>query len=123
MPWSACDWRRRRRRRRRPPSTCDNGRHELSSAGFVGLTVWGWGSAARGLSFNTQAVSYAYPAGASIQPINTVTVPAMPQSSSPPDARARTPAPLRFRADPPTLPHRPHPQHARVFGVLPAETG
>ena len=56
---------------------CDNGIHEMSSEGPFGLTVWGWGSAASG-GFSTQAVSYAYPAGASIQPINTITVPATP---------------------------------------------
>ncbi|EYF08151.1 IgGFc-binding protein [Chondromyces apiculatus] len=61
-----------------PQGSCDNGRHQISSAGPIGLTVWGWGSAATG-GFSTQAVSYAYPAGASIQPINTVTVPAVPQ--------------------------------------------
>ncbi|EYF08152.1 IgGFc-binding protein [Chondromyces apiculatus] len=61
-----------------PQGGCDNGRNEISSAGPIGLTVWGWGSAATA-PFNTVAVSYAYPAGASIQPINTVTVPAVPQ--------------------------------------------
>jgi hypothetical protein len=56
--------------------TCDNGRHEAKSEARFGLTVWGWGS---GLtqSFSTTAVSYAYPAGASIQPINDVVVPAV----------------------------------------------
>ncbi|EYF08149.1 IgGFc-binding protein [Chondromyces apiculatus] len=61
-----------------PQGGCDNGRNELSSQGPIGLTVWGWGSAAT-VGFFTGAVSYAYPAGASIQPINTVTVPATPQ--------------------------------------------
>jgi hypothetical protein len=43
-----------------------------------GLTVWGWGSAlSRG--FYSQAVSYAYPAGASVKPVNTVIVPAAPK--------------------------------------------
>jgi hypothetical protein len=48
--------------------------------------VWGWGSAATGGNFGfpdggfySQAVSYAYPAGASVQPINTVVVPPVPQ--------------------------------------------
>ena len=27
---------------------CDNGLHQMSSAGAFGLTVWGWGSAATG---------------------------------------------------------------------------
>ena len=36
--------------------------------------MWGWGSGATGTLY-TQYVSYAYPAGASVQPINTVVVP------------------------------------------------
>ncbi|CAN5889132.1 hypothetical protein BH11MYX4_BH11MYX4_58180 [soil metagenome] len=56
--------------------TCDNGRHEAKSAGRFGLTVWGWGSGLT-TSFPTSAVSYAYPAGASILPINDVVVPAV----------------------------------------------
>ncbi len=58
--------------------TCDNGRHEIKSDGTFGLTVWGWGSAASG-GFSSQAVSYAYPAGASVKSINTVVVPAGPR--------------------------------------------
>jgi hypothetical protein len=62
---------------------CDNGRHEIRSDSAFGLTVWGWGSGETGgqLGKNnvpglfTQAVSYAYPAGASVQPINPVVVP------------------------------------------------
>jgi hypothetical protein len=61
---------------------CDNGRHTMTSTGLFGVTVWGWGSAATGgqyrctncSGFYTQAVSYGYPAGASVQPINTVVV-------------------------------------------------
>lgn len=53
--------------------SCDNGRHEMKSEAPFGLTVWGWGSAASGL-FSSQAVSYAYPAGASVKPVNTVVV-------------------------------------------------
>jgi hypothetical protein len=50
---------------------CSNGRREMSSALPFGVTVWGWGSkAAQG----TLLVSYAYPAGASVQPINEVKV-------------------------------------------------
>ena len=52
---------------------CDNGRHEMKSAGNFGVTVWGWGSAESN-PFSTQYVSYAYPAGASVQPINDVVV-------------------------------------------------
>jgi len=52
--------------------SCDNGRHEAKSDVPFGLTVWGWGTKAS--STFSQAVSYAYPAGASVQPINTVVV-------------------------------------------------
>ena len=65
---------------------CDNGRHEMKSSAPFGLTIWGWGSAATGGTFGmegggfySQTVSYAYPAGASIQPINTVVVPPIPE--------------------------------------------
>jgi len=58
---------------------CSNGRHELSSAGPFGVTVWGWGSTATG-GFGlgdpaySQYVSYAYPAGAGLRAINDVEV-------------------------------------------------
>ena len=62
---------------------CDNGRHEIRSDAPFGLTVWGWGSADTGGAygdadaggFYTQAVSYAYPGGQSVRPINSVVVP------------------------------------------------
>ena len=60
-----------------PQGGCDNGRHEIESTSPFGLTVWGWGSAETGdvgIGFYTQYVSYAYPAGAGVQPINTVVV-------------------------------------------------
>ena len=57
---------------------CNNGRHQIKSSNTFGLTVWGWGSAATGAVYS-QYVSYAYPAGASVQPINTVVVPPTPQ--------------------------------------------
>ena len=47
---------------------CNNGLHTITSAQPFGLTVWAW----------DQYVSYAYPAGASVQPINSVIVPAVP---------------------------------------------
>jgi hypothetical protein len=65
---------------------CDNGRREMTSSAPFGLTIWGWGSAATGGTFGmegggfyTQGVSYAYPAGAGVQPINTVVVPPVPE--------------------------------------------
>lgn len=55
---------------------CDNGAHEATSDGLFGLTVWAWGTdAAPGFGW----VSYAYPAGASVQSINTVVVPPNPK--------------------------------------------
>ncbi len=57
---------------------CDNGRHDIKSDGTFGVTVWGWGSAAT-TNFYTQAVSYGYPAGMSVQPINTVVVVPVPK--------------------------------------------
>lgn len=57
---------------------CSNGRHELTSAGPFGVTVWGWGSVATGGFFGSpefsQYVSYAYPAGAGLRAINDVEV-------------------------------------------------
>jgi hypothetical protein len=66
---------------------CDNGRHDAKSTAPFGLTVWGWGSAATGGAyqdpsvpgFYSQAVSYAYTAGMSVQPINTVVVSTAPR--------------------------------------------
>jgi hypothetical protein len=56
---------------------CDNGRHAMTSAAPFGLTVWGWGTEES--TPGTEAVSYAYPAGMSVQPINTVVVPPVPK--------------------------------------------
>lgn len=44
---------------------CDNGRHTMSSKTPFGVTVWGYDNAS----------SYAYPAGASVKPINAVVIP------------------------------------------------
>ncbi|UQA60668.1 IgGFc-binding protein [Polyangium aurulentum] len=52
-----------------PVGACDNGVHTAESEVPFGLTVWGWDF----------AVSYAYPAGMSTQPINTVVVPPVPK--------------------------------------------
>lgn len=65
-----------------PQGGCDNGRHEISSTRPFGLTVWGWGSAATGQmlsGYYTQYVSYAYPAGAGVAPINTVVLQPEPE--------------------------------------------
>jgi len=48
---------------------CDNGLHEMHSEEPFGLTVWGYDF----------AVSYAYPAGARVKPLNTVVVPPTPK--------------------------------------------
>ena len=48
---------------------CDNGRHEITSAAPFGVTVWGFDS----------YVSYAYPAGARVQAINTIEVAPIPR--------------------------------------------
>jgi hypothetical protein len=57
-----------------PQGSCDNGRHEMKSVGSFGVTVWGWGSHETDPGFSSQYVSYAYPAGASVLPINDVVV-------------------------------------------------
>ena len=48
---------------------CNNGVHTATSEVPFGLTVWGYDSYA----------SYAYPAGMSVEPINSVIVPPIPQ--------------------------------------------
>lgn len=47
-----------------PVGKCDSGYHEIHSTSPFGITIWGW----------DQYVSYAYPGGASVQPINSVVV-------------------------------------------------
>jgi hypothetical protein len=56
---------------------CDNGRNSAHSDVPFGLTIWGWGTNAS-TGFFSEACSYAYPAGASVQPINTVVIPPTP---------------------------------------------
>ncbi len=51
-----------------PVGGCNNGLHKIKSDAPFGITVWGYDSAS----------SYAYPAGASVKPINTVVVPPVP---------------------------------------------
>ena len=52
-----------------PNGACNNGVHTAKSDVPFGLTVWGWDT----------TVSYGYPAGMSVQPINTVVVPTTPK--------------------------------------------
>jgi hypothetical protein len=52
---------------------CNNGRHEISSKTPFGLWVWGWGTPLT--KTFTQNVSYGYPGGMSLHPINTVIIP------------------------------------------------
>jgi hypothetical protein len=61
---------------------CDNGAHEASSDGQFGLTIWAWGTEVTGGPGSpgySGWVSYAYPAGASVQSINTVVIPPNPK--------------------------------------------
>jgi hypothetical protein len=51
-----------------PVGACSTGRRELASTAPFGVWVWGWGSSATG----TQNVSYGYPGGMNVQPINNV---------------------------------------------------
>lgn len=55
---------------------CSNGRHELKSDAPFGLAVWGWGSPKT--SVFTCNVSYSYPGGMNVQPINSVVIPPTP---------------------------------------------
>ena len=52
---------------------CGNGVHYISSKAPFGVTVWGWGSIAS-FPYESQYVSYAYPAGAGVKPVNTTVV-------------------------------------------------
>jgi hypothetical protein len=60
---------------------CSNGLHLMSSDVAFGVTVWGWGGPNGYLPgmYGSQWVSYAYPAGASVQAINEVVVPPIPR--------------------------------------------
>jgi len=60
-----------------PVGGCSTGRHEISSDAPFGLWVWGWGTPQTTPS--TQYVSYGYPGGMNVQPINTVVVPPVPK--------------------------------------------
>ena len=52
---------------------CDNGRTSRTATARSRVTVWGWGTSET--TIYSQYTSYAYPAGASVQSINTVIVP------------------------------------------------
>ncbi len=56
-----------------PVGNCTTGRHEITSPAPFGLWVWGWGS--HKTSVFTKFVSYGYPGGMSVRPINTVVIP------------------------------------------------
>jgi hypothetical protein len=60
-----------------PVGNCATGRHEISSEAPFGLWVWGWG--APGTSIPTEAVSYGFPGGMRVKPINTVVIPPVPE--------------------------------------------
>ena len=52
--------------------SCDNGRHEMTSAQPFGLTVWGWGTSET-REF-TGYVSYGYPAGQNLKTLTNIVV-------------------------------------------------
>jgi hypothetical protein len=54
---------------------CSSGRHEMKSGAPFGLWVWGWGSPET--TIDTKYVSYGYPAGMSVAPVNSVVIPPM----------------------------------------------
>jgi len=58
---------------------CNNGFHTMKSSAPFGLTVWGWGT--NETTPPSTYVSYAYPAGASVQAINSVVVSTTPPAS------------------------------------------
>jgi hypothetical protein len=53
---------------------CSTGRHEIKSKTPFGLWVWGWGTPET--TTFTANVSYGYPGGMSVQPINKLVIPA-----------------------------------------------
>jgi hypothetical protein len=54
--------------------SCSTGRHQIQSKSPFGLWIWGWGSPET--TTFTQNVSYGYPGGMSVLPINSVVIPA-----------------------------------------------
>lgn len=57
--------------------SCSSGRHQIKSKGRFGLWVWGWGTPET--SSFTANVSYGYPGGMNVQPINEVVIPTQPK--------------------------------------------
>lgn len=64
-----------------PQGGCNNGLRVMESSDAFGLTVWGWGSpetsggTCGALGFSTCYVSYGYPAGEGVRPVNDVFIP------------------------------------------------
>jgi hypothetical protein len=56
---------------------CSTGAHTINSSAPFGLWVWGWGSPET--TINTKYVSYGYPGGMNVSPINAVVIPPMTQ--------------------------------------------
>jgi hypothetical protein len=56
--------------------SCSTGAHEMHSDGRFGLWVWGWGSPET--TAFTANVSYGYPGGMNVTPINDVVIPPTP---------------------------------------------
>lgn len=57
--------------------SCAAGRHVIDSENPFGLWVWGWGSSLT--EAQTVSVSYGYPGGMNVKPINPVIVPPVPR--------------------------------------------
>ena len=55
-----------------PVGTCATGRHEISSSAPFGLWVWGWGTPLT--TTFTKNVSYGYPGGMNVAPINNALI-------------------------------------------------
>jgi hypothetical protein len=55
-----------------PVGNCNNGRHEITSTAPFGLQVWGWGTP--NTTAFTANVSYGYPGGMNLAPINSVVI-------------------------------------------------
>ena len=51
---------------------CSTGRHEIKSDAPFGLWVWGWGTPA--VNPQHASVSYGYPAGMTLAPLNSVPI-------------------------------------------------